>query len=87
LRVEPIYAIAEEGTMTVGDFLTRRTRLHLLDTRQAVGAAAAVAEAMAAWLGRTAGWSREAQEAWAQRETAAYHEAVQTRRQSRNTAA
>lgn len=87
MRVEPIYAIAEEGAMTVGDFLTRRTRLHLLDTRQAVNAAPAVAEAMAAWLGRKAGWSPEAQQAWAHREAAAYQEAVQTRRHSRNTAA
>jgi glycerol-3-phosphate dehydrogenase len=85
--VEVIYAVSEEGAVTVADVLSRRTRLHLLDTRQATQAADAVGALMAAWLGQAQGWSAAEQEAWAHAQATAYREGVEARRQARNTAA
>lgn len=80
-RVEPVYALLNEGATSVNDFLVRRTRLHLLDTNQALGAADAVAAVMASRLA-----PGEA-EAWASREAEAYRAGVRERRQARGTAA
>ncbi|HOY45853.1 MAG TPA: glycerol-3-phosphate dehydrogenase C-terminal domain-containing protein, partial [bacterium] len=43
---------------TVEDFLARRVRALFLDARSSIAAAPAVAEIMAAELGRDAAWAR-----------------------------
>ncbi|MNT82901.1 hypothetical protein D3C72_2226980 [compost metagenome] len=73
--------------MTVEDFLMRRTRLYLLDSRQGVEAAAEVAGLMAGWLARSAGWTEADRDAWAQRETERFRQAVRLGKPPRDTAA
>lgn len=56
---EVAWAAREEMARTVDDFLSRRTRLLLLDARSAMEAAPAVAELLADELGRDEAWQRE----------------------------
>jgi glycerol-3-phosphate dehydrogenase len=85
--VEPVYALLQEGATSVNDFLVRRTRLHLLDTNQALGTVDAVAAVMAARLAKAMSWPPAEQEAWAASEAQAYRACVHERRQARGTAA
>jgi glycerol-3-phosphate dehydrogenase len=85
-RVEPVYAILYEGATSVSDFLARRTRLHLLDTQQALGVAEAVAATMADTLAAACEWGDGDRDAWAAREVGHYREAVEARRQARDAA-
>jgi len=55
-RGEVIWAVRHESARTVEDVLARRTRALLLDARASMVAAAAVAELMAAELGRDRAW-------------------------------
>lgn len=80
-RVEPLYALLYEGATSVTDFLVRRTRLHLLDSNQALGVAEAVAAVMASRL------AAQEPESWAAREAEAYRTCVRERREARGTAA
>ncbi len=56
VRGEVVWAVRNEMARTVDDFLSRRTRALLFDARAASDMAAAVAEIMAAELGRDAAW-------------------------------
>ncbi|MCI4667692.1 MAG: glycerol-3-phosphate dehydrogenase/oxidase [Bacteroidia bacterium] len=51
-----IFAIREEGALTVEDFLARRIRLLFLDSEAAVSVAPKVAQVMATELGKDASW-------------------------------
>ncbi|MFQ6609285.1 MAG: glycerol-3-phosphate dehydrogenase/oxidase [Fidelibacterota bacterium] len=53
---EIIWAVRNEMARTVEDFLSRRTRLLLLDTRKSVEMATCVAETMAEELGKNIHW-------------------------------
>lgn len=55
---EVIWAAREEMARTVEDFLSRRSRLLVLDARAAIDAAPAVARLLAAELGRDEAWQR-----------------------------
>ena len=54
-----IWAAREEMARTVEDFLSRRTRMLILDARSSLKAAPMVAELMARELGRGEAWVRE----------------------------
>jgi len=54
-----VWAVRNEMARTVEDFLSRRTRMLILDARSSMKAAPIVAELMAAELGHGAGWVSE----------------------------
>lgn len=56
---EVIWSAREEMARTVEDFLSRRSRLLLLDARAAIEAAPTVARLLAGELGRDEAWQRE----------------------------
>ena len=59
ILAEIVWAVREELCMTVEDALSRRTRSLLLDARAAMECAGAVAELLAAELGRDRSWQEE----------------------------
>ncbi len=56
---EVIWAVRHEMARTVEDFLSRRTRAILLDTKTSIEIAPKIAELMAEELGRKRSWERE----------------------------
>ncbi len=58
IRAEVVWAVRHEMARTVEDFLARRVRALFLDARSSIAAAPAVAEIMAAELGKDAAWAR-----------------------------
>ena len=85
--VEVAYAVREEGALTPADFLMRRTRLHLLDGEQGLGALEAVAGQMADLFAAARGWDGAAREAWLREGMAAYREIVARGRATRSAPA
>jgi len=66
LRAEVIWHVRHEMARTVEDVLARRTRALLLNARVSAQAAPAVAQLMAAELGRNSDWQRSQCQAYAQ---------------------
>ena len=58
-KAEVVWAVREEMARTVEDFLARRSRFLLLDARNSIKAAPAVAKIMAEELGLRRRWVRE----------------------------
>jgi len=58
IKAEVVWAVRHEMARTVEDFLARRVRALFLDARSSIAAAPAVAEIMAAELGKDAAWAR-----------------------------
>jgi glycerol-3-phosphate dehydrogenase len=56
--VHVVFAVRSELARTLEDVLARRTRALLLDARASIEIAPAVAQLMAAELGRDAAWAR-----------------------------
>ena len=59
LKVKVRIAVEEEMCMTVEDFLSRRTRLLLLDTVEAIKLAPVIAGLMGSLLNKDEEWSRQ----------------------------
>ena len=64
LGVEVVWAVRREMARRVEDVLSRRTRALLLNARAAAQSAPAVADLMAAEMGRDPGWARREVEAF-----------------------
>ncbi|MBU1101775.1 MAG: FAD-dependent oxidoreductase [Bacteroidetes bacterium] len=59
IKAEVIWAVREEMAMTIEDFLSRRRRYLILDTRASLKMAPVVAGLMAKEMGKDAGWIEE----------------------------
>ena len=65
-----------EHALSAQDILMRRTRLFLIDSRQAEQAIEPIASRMAEWLGAWLGWSPEQGKAWVEGEVTGYRREV-----------
>jgi glycerol-3-phosphate dehydrogenase len=59
LKAEVIWAVREEMVINVSDFLSRRRRLLLLDTKASMQMAPIVADLMMSELGKNKDWKKE----------------------------
>lgn len=66
IKAQVAWAVREEMARTVEDFLARRSRAQLLDAKESIRIAPAVAEIMAAELGKDETWQKKQVESYRQ---------------------